>query len=83
MLGTTIVLQEFYKKTQYQKISKKLLQEHKVRFVGVKDRIGNLVMGNFRNGVTPLKDESERRKMFIEAILRVRTRQEFDYNLGQ
>lgn len=82
ILGTTVVLQEFYKKTEYLKISKKLLQEPKVRFVGVIDWMGNLVIGNFRKGITPLKDESERCKMFIEAVLRVRTRQEFDYNMG-
>ena len=44
--------------------------------------MGNLVVGEFSEGVQPLKNENERKKMFIEAVLRVRTRQEFDENLG-
>ena len=44
--------------------------------------MGNLVEGNFKEGIIPLKNEAERKKMFIEAVLRIRTRQEFDENLG-
>lgn len=78
MLG----LQEFIEKTQFQKICKKLLEEPEIRFAGIIDWMGNLMVGDFRKDVIPLKDESERKKMFMEAVLRVRTRQEFDYNMG-
>ncbi len=44
--------------------------------------MGNLIVGDFKSGVTPLKNEEERKKMFVEAVLRVRTRQDFDDNLG-
>jgi hypothetical protein len=44
--------------------------------------MGNLILGGFRKGVTPLKDESERRKIFLEVALRVRTREDFDPNVG-
>ena len=44
--------------------------------------MGNLIVGDFKPGISPLKDEYERKKMFIEAVLRIRTRQDFDDNLG-
>ena len=59
-----------------------LLKEPEIRFAGFLDMMGNLVVGSFRDGVKPLKNEDERKKMFIEVVLRIRTRQEFDDNLG-
>ena len=70
---------------EYQKYSRKieeLLKEPEIRFAGFVDYMGNLILGNFRKGVLPLKDESERRKIFLEVALRVRTREDFDYNVG-
>lgn len=59
-----------------------LVNEPEIRFAGFLDMMGNLLVGKFRTGVEPLKDDSDRKKMFIEAVLRIRTRQEFDENLG-
>jgi hypothetical protein len=59
-----------------------LLKEPEIRFAGFLDMMGNLVAGSFRDGVEPLKNETDRKKMFIEAVLRIRTRQDFDENLG-
>lgn len=59
-----------------------LLKESEIRFAGVINYMGNLVAGGFKKGIEPIKDESERKKMFMEAVLRVRTRQEFDKDLG-
>ena len=59
-----------------------LVNEPEIRFAGFLDMMGNLLVGKFRTGVEPLKDDSDRKKMFIEAVLRIRTRQEFDDNLG-
>jgi hypothetical protein len=59
-----------------------LLQDPEIRFAGLLDPLGNLVAGGFKTGVEQLKDENETKKMFIEAVLRQRTREEFDYNLG-
>ena len=53
-----------------------------VRFAGFLDYMGNLIVGDFKKGVIPLKNETERKKMFVEAVLRIRTRQDFDDNLG-
>ena len=59
-----------------------LLKEPEIRFAGFLDMMGNLIVGSFRDNVKPLKNEDERKKMFIEAVLRIRTRQDFDDNLG-
>jgi len=61
---------------------KSILELPEIRFVGFLDYMGNLVVGDFKPGLSPLKDEYERKKMFVEAVLRIRTRQDFDDNLG-
>lgn len=67
---------------KYQRICEELLKEPEIRFAGFVDYMGNLVLGGFRKGVTPLKEESERRKIFLEVALRVRTREDFDHDVG-
>ena len=59
-----------------------LLQIPELRFAGFLDSMGNLIAGGFKESVTPLHDESERQKLYMETVLRVKTRQEFDYDLG-
>ncbi|MDH3313375.1 MAG: hypothetical protein OEM28_09565 [Nitrosopumilus sp.] len=68
-------------KTEQEKCQS-ILELPEIRFVGFLDYMGNLIVGDFKPGVSPLKDEYERKKMFIEAVLRIRTRQDFDDNLG-
>ena len=67
---------------KYTRIYEELLKEPKIRFVGFVDYMGNLLIGGFRKGVTSLKEESERHKIFLEVALRVKTREDFDYNVG-
>jgi len=59
-----------------------LLHEKEVRFAGLINNMGNLVAGGFKDGIKPLEDEAEQRKMFMELALRVSMRMEFDYSLG-
>lgn len=59
-----------------------LLQESEIRFAGFLDSMGSLIAGGFKDGVTPFHDESERRKLYIETVLVIKTTQEFDYDLG-
>ena len=68
-------------KTDQQKCQS-ILELPEIRFAGFLDYMGNLIVGDFKPGLSPLKDESERKKMFVEAVLRIRTRQDFDDNLG-
>ena len=44
--------------------------------------MGKLVAGGFKKGITPLEDDAERQKMYMELALRVSMRMEFDYCLG-
>jgi len=67
---------------KYQRIYEELLKEPKIRFIGFVDYMGNLLIGGFRKGVIPLKEESERHKIFLEVALRVRTREDFDPDVG-
>jgi hypothetical protein len=73
-------LQEHY---MYNQKCNLLLQIPELRFAGFLDSMGNLIAGGFKQGVTPLHDESERQKLYMETVLRVRTREEFDYDLGE
>lgn len=59
-----------------------LLQEDEIRFAGIVNRMGTLVAGGFKKGVTPLVDDSELRRLYLELTLRVSMRQEFDDRLG-
>ncbi|MCH8323570.1 MAG: hypothetical protein IH813_00445 [Thaumarchaeota archaeon] len=59
-----------------------LLKEDEVRFAGLINNMGKLVVGGFREGISPYEDEAERQKMFMELALRVSMRMEFDYSLG-
>ena len=61
---------------------KLILKEPEIRFAGFLDMMGNLIVGSFSDGIKPLKNDEERKKMFIEAVLRIRTRQDFDEHLG-
>ena len=45
--------------------------------------MGHLVAGGMKQGITPLEDEADMRKLYMELILRVSTRKEFDYSLGE
>jgi hypothetical protein len=44
--------------------------------------MGNLVAGGMKKGLKPLEDDADMRKLYMELILRVSTRQEFDQTLG-
>jgi len=45
--------------------------------------MGHLVAGGMKKGLTPLEDQEDLRKMYMELILRVTTRQEFDSTMGR
>ena len=53
-----------------------------LRHVGLLDPMGNQVAGDFKHGIKPLMTLDEIKKMNIEAVLRVKIRQDFDEKLG-
>jgi hypothetical protein len=60
-----------------------LLKEPEIRFAGLINPMGHLVAGGMKKGMTPLEDDADMRKLYMELILRVSTRQEFDQSLGE
>ncbi len=66
----------------YQQGCKRLLQEPEIWFAGVISPMGNLIAGGMKEDLAPLEDDEDRRKMYMELILRVTTRKDFDDALG-
>jgi len=66
----------------YQQKCKLLLDEPEIRFAGLIDSMGHLVAGGMKESLTPLEDDADIRKLYMELILRVTTRKEFDYSMG-
>ena len=59
-----------------------LLKEPEIRFAGLISPMGHLVAGGMKKGLKQLEDDADMRKLYMELILRVSTRQEFDKTLG-
>ena len=74
--------QESSKYLLFDQKCKKILQEPEIRFAGVINGMGRLVAGGFKEGISPLEDDAERQKMYMELALRVSMRKDFDYSLG-
>ena len=60
-----------------------LLGESEIRFVGLINSMGRLVAGGFKSCIDSPQDEAERQKMYMELVMRVSMRKDFDYCLGQ
>ncbi len=70
---------EFY---AFEQKCQNLLKEPEIRFAGLINPMGHLVAGGMKKGMKPLEDDADMRKLYMELILRVSTRQEFDQTLG-
>jgi hypothetical protein len=62
---------------------KDILSEPEIRFCGLIDSDGQLVAGDFREGVIPFENDKRRRQMFQELVHRVANRKGFDASLGR
>ena len=60
-----------------------ILDEPEIRFCGLIDSSGNLVVGDFKSGLDPLVTDEKRKKMFQELAHRVANRHGFDDELGR
>jgi len=74
--------QKFLEFEKFEQKCDKLLEQDEIRFAGLISNMGKLVAGGFKKGITPLEDDAERQKMYMELALRVSMRMEFDYCLG-
>ncbi len=74
--------QKFVEFEKFEQKCDKLLELGEIRFACLINNMGKLVAGGFKKGITPLEDDAERQKMYMELALRVSMRMEFDYCLG-
>ena len=56
----------------------KLCNEPKIRFCGVINPLGRLVIGGFRDGIKPLENEDQRQMLYIQSYLEMSMKGEFD-----
>ena len=60
-----------------------ILSEPEIRFCGLIDSSGELIIGDFGSEIIPLENDERRRQMFQELAHRVANRKGFDANLGR
>jgi hypothetical protein len=59
-----------------------LHEDEKIRFVGVINSLGNLVAGGFKEGITPLVDDKMTKMLYMQMVLEISMRRDFDDTLG-
>jgi hypothetical protein len=62
---------------------KDILSEPEIRFCGLIDSSGQLIVGDFNSETIPLENDQRRKQMFQELAYRVANRKGFDANLGR
>ncbi len=60
-----------------------ILSEPEIRFCGLIDSTGELVAGEFKDGVIPFETNSKRKQVYQELAHRVANRQGFDSSMGR
>jgi len=65
-----------------QRLCEKILDFDHVRFVGIIDNMGNLIKDKFRDGVVPIEDDAKRRMLYMQMVLEISMRKDFDFSLG-
>lgn len=63
-------------------LCEKILDFDGVRFVGVIDKMGNVVSERFMDGVVPFENDAKRRMLYMQMVLEITMRREFDSSLG-
>lgn len=59
-----------------------LLNDDQIRFVGMINRLGNLIAGGFKEGIMPFVSEEKLRMMYMQMVLEISMRRDFDESLG-
>jgi hypothetical protein len=60
----------------------KILLEPGVRFAGLVNHMGNRIAGGFKDGITPYVDYTKEHMMYMELVLDLKMRSEFNDELG-
>lgn len=60
-----------------------LLKNDEIRFVGIINRMGNLISGGFSEGLDLLETDEKRRKFYMQTALEISLRKDFNDTLGK
>lgn len=63
-------------------IAETLLHEDKLRFIGIINRMGRVIVKRYREGVTSLLKDQEDQMISMQLALEIFLREEFDEKLG-
>ena len=66
----------------YDEKCKILLKEPEIRFAGIVNIYGNLVLGGFKEGLTPYENDETKLQAFYNFVSKASIRKEFDESLG-
>jgi len=66
----------------YDEKCKNLLKEPEIRFAGIVNISGNLVLGGFKEGLTPYENDETKLQAFYNFVSKASIRKEFDESLG-
>ena len=61
---------------------KTLLQEPEIRFAGIINKEGSLVLGGFKEGIVPYENDETKLQAFYNFVSKASIRKEFDESLG-
>ena len=65
-------------------ICKEILQlDNSIRFVGIANNLGSLIVTAYRNVLTPMMNKQETSHYAIQAVLRAATREDFESKIGR
>ena len=56
--------------------------DNSIRFAGIPNKMGKLVVSKYRDGLIPIITEQEIEMLAIESVLRMNTRKDFESNLA-
>jgi hypothetical protein len=60
-----------------------LKADRSIRFAGIANNLGSLIVTKYREGLVPLMTEQQTSQYAIEAVLRAAIREEFESNIGK
>ena len=66
----------------YDQKCKTLLKEPEIRFAGIVSKDGQLVLGGFREGLTPYENDETKLQAFFNFVSKASIRKDFDESLG-
>lgn len=72
---------QFIKSAEQQ--CQELLNYDEIRFAGIINKLGNLIAGGPKPGIQQFETEEKNRMMYMQMVLDLSMRQEFDGSLGE